>query len=126
MARKEVSGESEAHGWDEIVGIIMVAAALLLVAALFAYDRNDLASNRSVPNPQIHNWIGPIGAHLAFFLFFLFGAGAFLLPVLFVIFGLGGFFDAFAYLRRRRLWGLVLLLTCMGTLDLYSDELNWA
>src|SRR5262249_10201675 len=49
-----------------------------------------------------------------------------LLPVLFVIFSLGGFFDAFAYLRRRRLWGLVLLLTCMGTLDLYSDDLNWA
>jgi S-DNA-T family DNA segregation ATPase FtsK/SpoIIIE len=125
MARKEAAAPHEAHGWNEIIGIIMVALALLLVAALFSFDRNDLASNRVPPNAQIHNWIGPIGANLASALFLVFGAGSFLLPVLLVLFGLTGFFEAFAYLRHRRIWGCVFLLTLMGTLDLYSDDLNW-
>ena len=126
MARKEASGASESKSWNEILGIIMVATALLLVAALFSYDRNDLASNRVPPNAQVHNWIGPIGANLASWLFFVFGAGALLLPVLLVMFSLAGFFDVFSYLRQRRLWAILLLLACMGTLDLYSDDLNWA
>ena len=51
----------------------MVALALLLVASLFSYDRNDLASNRVPPNAQAHNWIGPIGAHLAYGIFVVCG-----------------------------------------------------
>ena len=126
MARKEASGSSDAHGWNEILGIIMVAAALLLVAALFSYDRYDLASNRVPPNAQVHNWIGPIGAHLAYGIFLVFGGGALLLPVFLVMFSLAGFFEAFAYLRTRWIWAVILLLACMGTMDLYSEELNWA
>jgi S-DNA-T family DNA segregation ATPase FtsK/SpoIIIE len=125
MARKEAAAATDTHGWNEIIGIIMVATALLLVAALFSYDRADLASNRVPPNAQVHNWIGPIGAHLAYCLFLVFGAAAFLLPALLVMFSLAGFFDVFAYLRHRRLWALTLLLTCMGTLDLYSSDLHW-
>ena len=38
--------------------------------------------------------------------------------------GLGCFFEAFAYLRRRWLWALVLFLCFMGLLDLYKDRLE--
>ena len=69
MARKEAPGASEAHGWSEIIGIVLLGLALLLGAALFSYDRNDVASNRVPPNAQTHNWIGPIGAHLGYGLF---------------------------------------------------------
>src|SRR5262245_57907960 len=99
MARREASAASETHGWNEIIGIIMVAAALLLMAALFSFDSNDLASNRVPPNAEVHNWIGSIGAHLANALIFAFGAGSFLLPVLFLMFGLAGFFEALGYLK---------------------------
>ncbi|MHC1764202.1 MAG: DNA translocase FtsK [Verrucomicrobiia bacterium] len=124
MARKEASADSEVRGRDEIVGIILIALALLLTAALFSYDRNDLASNRVPPNAQIHNWIGPIGANLAYGLFAVTGASSFLIPVFLIVFGLSSFFDALGYLRRRWPWALVLLLALMGTLDLYSDDLN--
>jgi S-DNA-T family DNA segregation ATPase FtsK/SpoIIIE len=124
MARKEPSGPSETHGWNEIIGIVMVAVALLLTAALFSYDRNDIASNRVPANAQIHNWIGPIGASLAYYLFCIMGAAAFLLPVLFLVFGVADFFELFGYLRRRKIWAVVLVLACIGSLDLYSDQLN--
>ena len=102
----------------------MIAVALLLVAALFSYDRNDLASNRVPPNSETHNWIGPIGAHLASLLFAISGAGAFLVPVFLFMFGLAGWLEALAYLRQRWLWALLLFAVCMGTLDLYSDDLR--
>src|SRR5512143_368024 len=101
MARKEVSSAGDAHGWNEIIGIVMVALALLLGAALFSYDRNDLASNRVPPNAQAHNWIGPIGAHLGSALFTVTGAGAFLVPVFLFIFGFAGFTETLSFLRRR-------------------------
>src|SRR5262249_22829475 len=123
MARKEVSGTGDAHGWSEIIGIAMVAVALLLGAARFSYDLNDLASNRVPPNAQAHNWIGPIGAHLGSALFTISGAGAFLVPVFLAIFGAACFSETLAFLRRRWPWAIVLLLTCMGMLDLYSDDL---
>lgn len=124
MARKDASSASEVHGWNEILGIIMVAVALLLAASLFSYDRNDLASNRVPPNAEAHNWIGPIGANLAAALFTISGAAAFLVPVFLLIFGLACFFETLAYLRKRWLWALLLFCICMGTLDLYSDDLN--
>jgi DNA segregation ATPase FtsK/SpoIIIE, S-DNA-T family len=126
MARKEASGSSEPQGWNEIIGIIMVAVALLLTAAVFSYDRYDLASNRVPPNAQARNWIGPIGAHLAYGLFYVSGAGAFLIPALLLLIGLASFFEKLAYLRQRKLWAGVLLFTCMGALDLYSENLNLA
>jgi DNA segregation ATPase FtsK/SpoIIIE, S-DNA-T family len=124
MARKEASSTGENQSWNEIIGIILVAAALLLTAAVFSYDRYDLASNRVPPNAQARNWIGPIGAHLAYGAFYLFGAGAFLIPVLLLMFGLANFLEALAYLRQRKIWALVLLIACMGALDLYSESLN--
>ena len=38
--------------------------------------------------------------------------------------GLGCFFDSFAYLRRRWAWALVLLVCCMGLLDIYGHYLG--
>src|SRR5262249_59082249 len=109
-------------GWNEIIGIIMVALALLLSAALFSYDRNDLASNRVPPNAQTHNWIGPIGAHLAYGLFAIAGGGAFLVPVLLAVFGVAGFSEVLGFVRRRWAWGVVLLLSCIGPLDFYFEN----
>jgi S-DNA-T family DNA segregation ATPase FtsK/SpoIIIE len=73
------------------------------------------------PNPSVHNWIGPFGAWLAYGCFLSIGASAFALPVLLFFVGLGCFFDSFAYLRRRWSWAVVLLICCMGLLDLYRD-----
>jgi S-DNA-T family DNA segregation ATPase FtsK/SpoIIIE len=126
MARKAAADSVYTRSSSDIVGIILLAFALLLSVALFSYDRNDLSFNNSSPNHPVHNWIGPIGANSAYGLFFVFGAAAYLLPVLLLGFGLAGFFDILAYLHRRSLWvwGALLLFACMGVLDLYSDSLN--
>ena len=84
------------------------------LAALLSYHPRDVSANAVPPNPSVRNWIGPFGAWLAYYWFFWAGAAAYLFPVLFFAVGLGCFLDAFAYLRRRWAWALVLVLCCMG------------
>ena len=58
------------------------ALALIVLAALVTYDRNDPSfATTGEPGP-IANVIGPLGAHLAGLLVLLFGAPAFLFPVM--------------------------------------------
>lgn len=58
------------------------ALALIVLAALLSYDRNDPSfATTGEPGP-ISNVIGPFGAHLSGLLVLLFGAPAFLFPIM--------------------------------------------
>jgi S-DNA-T family DNA segregation ATPase FtsK/SpoIIIE len=58
------------------------ALALIVLAALLTYDRNDPSfATTGEPGP-ISNVIGPLGAHLSGLLILLFGAPAFLFPIM--------------------------------------------
>ena len=120
MARKEPKQAAHSRGFSDIIGIVLIALSLLLLAAQLSFDRLDVASNRYPPNATPHNWIGKAGAFGANGLFFLFGAGAFVLPILLLVFGLGYLFEFFAYLKRRWIWAALLFLACLGFFDTYS------
>ena len=124
MARKEASPPVEHRGFSDIIAIILMAAAFLILVALISFESNDISSNTTAPNRNPHNWIGPFGAWLAFALFRVFGAGAFIFPILLFVFGLAYLFNAMAYLRRRWVWGIVIFLSGLGLLDLYSSLLE--
>ena len=91
MARREPGAFEARRGRGDLLGIILFGVALLLFAALFSFDRFDLAANRVPPNDPAHNWIGRFGASMAYWLFLYFGAGAYLLPVLVMGFALATF-----------------------------------
>ena len=124
MARKDSPKPAEHRGLNDIVGIVLVASALLLLLAQLSFDRYDIQSNKVPPNQTAHNWIGGAGAWGANIFFNLFGAGAFVLPLLLLLFGLGYLFEFFGYLKRRWLWAGVLFITCLGFFDLYSSSLE--
>jgi S-DNA-T family DNA segregation ATPase FtsK/SpoIIIE len=107
----------------DVVGFILIITAVLLLLAQVSFDREDLAVNRFPPNQTPHNWIGTAGAVAANGLFFLAGAGAFLIPFLLLGFGLSYLVDAFAYLKRRWAWTAVLFLSSLGFFDLYTTRL---
>jgi S-DNA-T family DNA segregation ATPase FtsK/SpoIIIE len=119
MARKAASeSETSSRGFDDIISVALLAAALLLLVAQLSFDRNDLAINRVPPNRPTHNWIGPLGAQMAFYSFFVFGFSGYMLPLLLAAFGLAYWFQPLAYLKRRWVWGALLLVSCMGWLHL--------
>ncbi|KAF0170409.1 MAG: DNA segregation ATPase FtsK/SpoIIIE S-DNA-T family [Limisphaerales bacterium] len=122
MARKDNANDKEqppARGEGGILGLVLLAAAVLLLLAQFSFDKNDVAANTAEPNPEIHNLIGRLGAHVANAGFFTFGAAAYLLPPLLVLIGLVPFVDQLQHLRRRWPWCVVLLLCLVGLFDLF-------
>ncbi len=122
MARKESKDKTSApHGFNDTIGIALLAGALLLMVALVTHDRRDLSTNSVPPNETVHNLGGPIGARVALFMYFVFGAGAFVLPLLMLAFGLAYLFQFLAYLRRRWVWAGILFFTCLGLLGFYSS-----
>jgi DNA segregation ATPase FtsK/SpoIIIE, S-DNA-T family len=123
MARKAASDQAEGHGRNDILGVVFFALSVIVLIALFTYDRKDLAANSVPPNPNVQNWIGVIGAHTANALFFTFGAAAYLLPIVLLFLSLGYLLSFLTYLQRRWLWSSVLVFSVMGLLDLYGDHL---
>src|SRR5207253_2625126 len=122
VARKDsLRPAAHARGFSDIIGITLMALALLLVVAQLTFHPHDVASNRVPPNETIHNWIGTVGAWTANGLFQLFGAGAFALPILMAIIGIGYLFEFFSYLKRRWAWAVVAFICCIGFLDLYTN-----
>jgi DNA segregation ATPase FtsK/SpoIIIE, S-DNA-T family len=122
MARKVSAHSESSRGFNDIIGVVLMGFAVLLLVALFSYHPRDVSANILPTNPSVRNWIGPFGAWMACGCFRWAGAAAYILPVLLFLVGLGCFFDSFAYLRRRWVWAVVLILCCMGLLDLYKDH----
>jgi len=124
VARK---GSSESHhGFADVIGIVLLAAAALLLFAQLSFDRGDIAALTTPPNKPLHNWIGWLGAHFAWIFFLLFGVTAYLVPVLFAAFGVAYLFNFLGYLRERSkwsiLWAALLLVSLTGLLHIMWDS----
>ena len=113
-----------ARGLGDIFGILLISFAVLMLAGLISYDRHDIQFNVETPNDPKRNWIGGIGAWMAFGLYFTFGAGAYLLPLLSVVFGVACFIPGLTYLRRCWFWVLVLFIICIAALDRFTPQLD--
>jgi DNA segregation ATPase FtsK/SpoIIIE-like protein len=125
VARTDSNAERKRHPWGDLLGWLLMFAAIILLVALATYDRRDLLSNSVPANPTPRNFMGAFGAHLASSLFFLVGAASYTLPVLGFFFGLAGFVSGLSYLRgwRSAVGAAGLLIAATGLLDLYSSSL---
>jgi DNA segregation ATPase FtsK/SpoIIIE, S-DNA-T family len=119
MPRKDAA-QKESHGLNDVIGVVLAFAGLLLLVALLTYDKNDLSTNHVPPNSLLHNRAGVAGAHVAYGLFTLFGVTAYLVPVLLIVFGLGYLMQLLSYLRRQWFWGAILLVCCMGLVSMFE------
>ncbi len=112
---------TENHRLNELVGFLGVTLAILMALSLLSYNPHDAALNVSAPLPAegvqpARNWIGPVGAHGADFLFQVLGYAAFLLP-------LSVFVAGMRWLRSRavtspivKLCGMALLIASLSAL----------
>jgi DNA segregation ATPase FtsK/SpoIIIE, S-DNA-T family len=123
MSRKTGSGSN--NGFGDVIGIALLATALLLLVAQFSFDRYDLSFFRDPHNKPIHNWIGPLGAYLAWGVFLPFGLVAYLVPPLLALFGAAYLLNFLGYLRERLrwslLWSAMLIVSLTGLLYLADN-----
>ena len=76
------------RGFTDVIGVALLAAALLLLVAQLSFDRYDLSFFKDPHNKPVHNWIGPFGAYLAWGSFFPFWRGG--IPFAVVVCGIWG------------------------------------
>jgi S-DNA-T family DNA segregation ATPase FtsK/SpoIIIE len=120
MSRKADSGSS--RGFDDIIGVVLLLAALLLLLAQLSFDAHDITYLYKPPIRPAHNFIGPLGAYIAWWVFLLLGVVGYFLPLLIAVFGAAYMFGFLHYLRERLKWSLLwsfgLLLSLTGLLFL--------
>jgi len=97
---------------DEFLGILLVAAGLLLLAALVSYHPNDPSLFSSVADPAIRprNWAGRLGASYADGSLQFFGLASALVPITLLALGVRRFLSRPVTAWGTKGFGLALLL----------------
>ncbi len=123
MSRKSASDSK--NGFGDIIGVALLAVALLLLVAQFSFDRYDISFFRDPHNKPVHNWIGPLGAYLAWGSFLPLGLVGYLLPWLLAAFGVAYLLNFLGYLREHLrwslLWAVMLVVSLTGLLYIIDD-----
>jgi len=116
MSRK--SGGNTHHGLNDVIGIALLAMALLLLISQVSFDRYDLGFYRTPHNEPLHNWGYKMGAYLAWFTFIPLGVAAYLLPPVLALFGAAYLLNICGFLRehlyRSLIWIAVLFISVTG------------
>jgi DNA segregation ATPase FtsK/SpoIIIE, S-DNA-T family len=119
-----VSAVKHKH-WNEMMGLLLLAAGLLVVLSLLSYSAMDPCFSVSGSGTKTQNIIGIIGAYLSDVLLRLFGITAYLLPL--SLFGYGVFLafgkePVHPYLKK--VGGIVLFLSTSAFFGLYGETLR--
>lgn len=101
---------------NEIQGVVVIAAGLIVLASLLSFTPFDLPFYTAHPYNPPHNVIRTFGAYFAGALFFLFGWAAYLIPALALFLGARLFQHQRPDLRIPRLLGMSVLLISTSAL----------
>ncbi|MFT5430177.1 MAG: DNA segregation ATPase FtsK/SpoIIIE-like protein, partial [Myxococcota bacterium] len=71
----------------EVYGLLLSAFSVLLLLSLVSFDPRDIAMDYQLRNGQVHNLIGPVGAHIADLILRILGVGGLLVCSTFFYFG---------------------------------------
>ena len=103
--------------WDAVIGLALLGLAILLPVALISYHPRDipswvpLISTTTSANPIMHNLCGVVGAIAAGYLYFLFGAAAYLWIIVFGGYGIAKLTTRDFSLRERAGWSFLFVLS---------------
>jgi len=115
-AMKEISRT----GWRDAGGILLLALAVLLMLSLGSYRAEDISVIQEPPNDPTMNFVGPVGAWLAFLLLMGLGLGAWLTPLLLAVAGLYLLFQREGRFWPKAAWMFGGLLAAATLLDLHG------
>ncbi|MGI8821110.1 MAG: DNA translocase FtsK [Chthoniobacterales bacterium] len=121
---------SQKHtAWNEVFALVLLLVGTLLFLALISYAPKDLPSwvpfsHLSPPNATAQNFIGPVGAIIAGFCYFLIGGASYLLAVVLLGFGAAKLFYAQLRVSQRAGWIALFIVSGACLLHLQSHFLR--
>lgn len=99
---------------NEVLAVVLIAAAVLLVLSLFTYDPRDPSPNSVGPQHDPRNAIGVVGAFISDVFLQWFGLASLLIPALLVIVALRAFSATRPGFPTRKAVGATLLLVAFS------------
>jgi S-DNA-T family DNA segregation ATPase FtsK/SpoIIIE len=116
LARGKTSEEGSSKAWSEVLGLVLLGAGTLLFLALVSYSPADVPSwlffsKQGAAEAVTENFIGPVGAVVAGFTYFVLGAAAYLLAVVLIGFGGAKFLTSDLILKKRLWWMAAFILS---------------
>ncbi|MDA8423124.1 MAG: DNA translocase FtsK 4TM domain-containing protein [Nitrospiraceae bacterium] len=112
--------------WNEMVGLLLFAAGLLIILGLLSYSAKDPCFSVSGTGGQTQNFIGIIGAYLSDVLLHLFGITSYLLPLF--LFGFGVFLALgmeAIHPHLKKIGGLILFFSVAAFFGLQGETLRF-
>jgi S-DNA-T family DNA segregation ATPase FtsK/SpoIIIE len=107
---------------NEVLAVVLIAAAILLVLSIFTYDPRDPSFNSVGPQREPQNLIGVVGAFISDVFLQWFGLASLLIPVLLVLIAVRAFSTRNAGFPARKAVGATLLLVAFsGFLALFPE-----
>jgi len=119
-----VSAAKHKH-WNEMAGLLLFAAGLLVILALISYTATDPCFSVAGGGAAINNSIGIIGAYLSDTLLRLFGLSAYLIPLF--ILGYAAFLALGkepAHPHLKKIGGIVLFFSASAFFGLESETVR--
>ena len=112
--------------WNEMVGLLLFAAGLLIILGLMSYSAKDPCFSVSGSGAQTQNFIGIIGAYLSDVLLRLFGITSYLLPLF--LFGFGMFLalgKQAIHPHLKKIGGIILFFSLAAFFGLQGETLRF-
>jgi len=109
---------------NEIKGVVLIAAGLLVLASLVSFTPFDLSFYTSHPNIPPKNLIRTFGAYLGGAFLFLFGWASYIIPFFIFYLGVSIFRQEEIDLRLPRVVGLVVFLLSLSSIIGISSTNN--
>ena len=124
-----VARSTKSTAWNEVFALVLLGVGTLLFLALISYAPKDLPawvwfSKVATPNSPAQNFIGPLGAIVAGFCYFMIGAASYLLAVVLLGFGAAKLFHAQLNVTKRAGWIALFVISGACLLHLQSRYLR--
>ena len=111
-------------GWREAWGILLVGLCVLVLLSLISYRPEDISLVQSPPNSPALNFIGPVGAWIAYVIFMGLGVVGYLVSVILGITGLLLIFKREGRVWPKVLWMVAILVSFLCLVELKDSA--WA
>jgi S-DNA-T family DNA segregation ATPase FtsK/SpoIIIE len=117
MSKRVQAKKSRSKQWQEVYGVFLVTAGVLLLLSVLSYHPDDVALFRN--QTTSYNWVGPFGVLISSLLILYIGITGYLIP--FLLMWMGGIAILYGEQSIKKKWLGLAVLSLTALVDLQTQ-----